>query len=196
MKNSQRFLVLFSALMIVIGLALGVYAWRDFQKVAILVEWSTASELSTVGFNIYRSENKDGPYAKVNQALIPASTDPLGGGDYSYRDTTVTAGITYFYQLEDVDSNGNNEKYGPIQVVAQRAGVLELALAGGLVLVSTFSLYNSLPRKRRASEALPDTQIISPETDAVTDQTVSAVEASRGESASGSPGSIAQHDLG
>jgi hypothetical protein len=196
MKTPQRFLIIFSALMIIIGLSLGVYAWRDFQKVAILVEWSTASELSTVGFNIYRSESKDGPYEKVNQALIPASTDPLGGGDYSYRDTTVTAGTTYFYQLEDVDSSGSNEKYGPIQVVAQRGGVLELVLAGGLILVSAFSLYNSLPRKRRATETIADALVIEPEPEGEIEKAASATEVSRSEGAPGSPGSMAKQDLG
>lgn len=142
--------------MILVGIALGAYAWRDFQQVAILVEWSTASELSTVGFNIYRSTTKEGEYKKVNQTLIPASTDPLGGGDYSYRDTTVAAGATYFYQLEDVDSSGASERYGPIQVVARRGGQIELLLAGGLILVSLFSLYNSLPRRRPVPEPMPE----------------------------------------
>jgi hypothetical protein len=197
MKNPPRFLMIFSALMIIVGFTLGVYAWRDFQKVAIVVEWSTASELSTVGFNIYRSESKDGPYQKINQELIPASTDPLGGGDYSYRDTTVTAGTTYFYQLEDVDSSGSNERYGPIQVVAQRSGVLELVLAGGLILVSTFSFYTSLPRKRKAdvTELIPAPMIA----DAAVEGEIGEpgeTDKERSEGASGAPGSMAKQDLG
>ena len=182
--------------MILMGLALGAYAWRDFQKVAILVEWSTASELSTVGFNVYRSESKDGPYEKVNQALIPASTDPLGGGDYSFRDTTVTAGNTYFYQLEDVDASGSQERYGPIQVIAQRGGVVELVLAGGLILVSAFSLYNSLPRRKTAPDQTPESEAetISEQTEA--QKPAAAIENERLEDTPSPPSSMAKQDLG
>jgi hypothetical protein len=196
MRNSQRFLIIFSASMILMGLALGAYAWRDFQKVAILVEWSTASELSTVGFNIYRSENKDGPYEKVNQALIPASTDPLGGGDYSFRDTSVTAGNTYFYQLEDVDASGSQERYGPIQVVAQRGGVVELVLASGLILVSVFSLYNSLPRRRTAPHQTPEIVAETNAEQTEAQKPAAAIESERLEDTSSPPSSMAKQDLG
>lgn len=159
MSRTQQILAIFSVLMIAAGIVLGAYAWQEYRQVAILVEWSTASELSTVGFNLYRSDERDGRYEKVNSALIPASPDPLAGGDYSYRDTSVAANDTYFYMLEDVDSSGAAERYGPIEVKAQRGGQIELALSGGLVLVSIFSLVNSLPPRRspakRAASNLP-----------------------------------------
>ncbi|NIN65277.1 MAG: hypothetical protein GTO63_11385, partial [Anaerolineae bacterium] len=46
----------------------------------VIVEWTTESEIDLAGFNLYRSERPDGPYVKVNEALIPASPDPLTGG--------------------------------------------------------------------------------------------------------------------
>lgn len=85
----------------------------------VVVEWTTESEVDTAGFNLYRSERLDGPYVKVNAALIPGSSDPLLGGKYVYTDTNVVAGHTYYYKLEDVELDGTTTLHGPIEVVAE-----------------------------------------------------------------------------
>jgi len=85
----------------------------------VLVEWTTESEVDVAGFNLYRSESPDGPYVKTNPALIPGASDPLLGGKYTYTDTNVVAGQTYYYKLEDVDLDGTTTLHGPIQVVAE-----------------------------------------------------------------------------
>jgi hypothetical protein len=83
------------------------------------VEWTTESEVETAGFNLYRSDSSEGPYVKVNPALIPGSSDPLLGGRYVYTDTNVVAGRTYYYKLEDVELDGTTTLHGPIEVVAE-----------------------------------------------------------------------------
>ena len=109
----------------------------------VVVEWATASEINTSGFNLYRSGQADGPYVKVNAQLIPASTDPLVGGKYRYEDTSVISGRTYYYQLEDVELDGASTRHGPITVTASSAWGLDggagrlLALGGGAVAVVT-----------------------------------------------------------
>ena len=85
----------------------------------VVVEWTTESEVDMAGFNLYRSESPDGPYVKVNAALIPGSSDPLLGGKYVYTDTNVVAGHTYYYKLEDVELDGTTTLHGPIEVVAE-----------------------------------------------------------------------------
>jgi len=85
----------------------------------VIVEWTTESEVETAGFNLYRSENPDGPYVKVNPALIPGASDPLLGGRYVYTDTNVVAGRTYYYKLEDVELDGTTTLHGPIEVMAE-----------------------------------------------------------------------------
>jgi hypothetical protein len=122
-----------------IALVVGGLAWWEFTHATVEVEWTTASELSTVGFNLYRSDSQEGVYQKVNDELIPASPDPLIGGSYTYLDTQVKPGVTYYYQLEEVEAQGNGARYGPIEVRAQRGGMLELvislsALAIGMVI--------------------------------------------------------------
>lgn len=86
---------------------------------AVIVEWTTESEVNHAGFNLYRSESPEGPYIKLNDTLIPASPDPVAGGSYVYTDTTVSAGVTYYYRLEDVELDGSSTTHGPIEVVAQ-----------------------------------------------------------------------------
>jgi hypothetical protein len=84
----------------------------------IVVQWETASEINTAGFNLYRSERAEGPYTKVNVQIIPASTDPVLGGKYVYEDTNVVPGRTYYYQLEDVEFSGTTARHGPLTITA------------------------------------------------------------------------------
>ena len=84
----------------------------------VIVEWTTESEFNLAGFNVYRSDDPEGSFLRLNDALIPASSDPVARGSYVYTDTTVTAGVTYYYKLEDVELDGNSSKHGPIELAA------------------------------------------------------------------------------
>jgi hypothetical protein len=115
---------------------------------AVTIEWSTASELDTAGFNLHRGETKDGPFTRINADLIPASPDPLIGGSYLFTDTTVVAGRTYFYQLEDVETNGTVTVQGVVEVKAEGglAPAVLIALAAvGLAIVGVMTF---VTRKR------------------------------------------------
>ncbi len=87
----------------------------------ILIQWTTASEVNTAGFNLYRSQDSEGPYTKINAQLIPASNDALTGAKYEYEDTDVVYGRTYYYQLEDVELSGTSTRHGPIIITASAA---------------------------------------------------------------------------
>lgn len=89
----------------------------------VRVTWKTETEMNTAGFNLYRGLSPAGPFdVKVNDALIPPSADPLTGGEYSYIDRTAQAGVTYYYELQEVEQSGAINKFGPINV---RAGGLD-----------------------------------------------------------------------
>lgn len=124
------FLVCFPA-----GIVAGFFAWQGSRQAEVVVEWSTASELDTLGFNLYRSDTSDGSYTKINTALIPGSTDPLTGGSYSYVDDQVQPGITYYYELEDVGASGGSNRFGPIEVIARGGGKIELVLTAALWVI-------------------------------------------------------------
>jgi hypothetical protein len=137
----QRYLQALSGILLIAGIALSLLAWLNGPKAKIVINWKTASEVDTAGFNIYRSENPDGPFARLNQRLVPASGDPLIGGDYSYVDQSVDAGKLYYYRLEDVDLTGSTTSEGVIQVKAQRDDVVEVALAATFFVFGTAGIF-------------------------------------------------------
>lgn len=138
--------------LIIISLFVGGFGWRDYTRGEVVVEWTTASELSTAGFNLYRSDFADGTYIKINTELIPASPDPLTGGKYSYIDDQIRAGAMYYYELEDVEFDGSTSRYGPIEVEAKRGGTLDLLLAMILLILGIFGLFLVLRRRKGNDE--------------------------------------------
>ena len=135
-NNLRRYLWIGAAL-----LSIGILAiiLNSTTPRSVTVEWSTASELNTAGFNLYRSQNKDGPFTRINTELIPASPDPLVGGSYVFTDTGLTAGWTYYYQLEEVDTNGAASPQGVVAVTTASSpspAVLALAAGGVALLVA------------------------------------------------------------
>ena len=121
-----------------------------FGAATVTVEWSTASELNTAGFNLYRGESQDGPFTRINAELIPASPDPLIGGSYIYTDTGVAAGRTYYYQLEDVETSGAATIQGVVQVRADGGldPALLIALAAVGVVMIGIMVFLRRPRYR------------------------------------------------
>jgi hypothetical protein len=95
---------------------------------AVLLEWETANETNTAGFNLWRGQVEAGPYTKLNVHLIPAWGGPTTGASYRYDDDTVTNGATYWYKLEDVSLHGVSTFHGPSAAVAGRADPLYLPL--------------------------------------------------------------------
>jgi hypothetical protein len=77
------------------------------------VAWETGTEIDNAGFNLYRAAGPDGPYVKVNDGLVAAKGDAVGGASYSYLDAGLSAG-TYYYLLEDLDLNGTTTRHGPV----------------------------------------------------------------------------------
>ena len=122
----------------------GFLAVMDAKHALIKVEWATASEVDTAGFNIYRSDHPDLEFVQLNHELIPASQQPLTGGIYFYLDEEVIPGNTYYYQLEDVDMNGLVNRHGPVEIRAEAGRHLNLIifiLIAGTVCVTGLLLH-------------------------------------------------------
>ena len=86
------------------------------QGAEVLVSWETAQELRLWGFHLYRGPSAEGPFTRLTDSLISASLFSTTGQLYVYRDTQVTAGELYYYQLEEVDVDGSRTVHGPIRV--------------------------------------------------------------------------------
>ena len=78
------------------------------------LSWVTESEIDNAGFNIWRADAEAGPYAQLNDEIIPAKGSATQGAKYTFTDKTANGKRTYFYELQDVDVYGNSTFHGPV----------------------------------------------------------------------------------
>ena len=72
----------------------------------IVVRWITESELNNAGFNILRSETRDGEFTKLNTKLIAGQGTTSERNTYSFPDTSAKPNVVYYYQIQDVSLDG------------------------------------------------------------------------------------------
>ena len=73
----------------------------------IAVRWVTESELDNAGFNILRSETKDGEFTKLNEQLIAGKGTTSEKNSYEFVDTSAKPNVVYYYQIQDVSLDGD-----------------------------------------------------------------------------------------
>jgi hypothetical protein len=87
----------------------------------VLIQWITSSEVNISGYYIVRSEQPDGVYSRTS-GFVPAKGNGDIGGIYSYTDTDLVYGRTYYYKLEVIGSNNQTIIfYGPISAITGTA---------------------------------------------------------------------------
>ena len=74
----------------------------------IVIRWTTESELDNAGFNILRSNNKNGEYKQINTELIQGAGTTGERNTYKWIDPTAETGVVYYYQIEDVSFAGEH----------------------------------------------------------------------------------------
>ena len=72
----------------------------------IVVRWITESELNNAGFNILRSETRDGEFTQLNTKLIAGQGTTSERNTYSFPDTSAKPNVVYYYQIQDVSLDG------------------------------------------------------------------------------------------
>ena len=75
----------------------------------VVVRWTTESELDNAGFNIYRSETRDGEFKQVNAQLVEGAGTTGERNAYEWVDTTAKPDVVYYYQIEDVSFSGERQ---------------------------------------------------------------------------------------
>ena len=70
----------------------------------IVVRWITESELNNAGFNILRSDKRDGEFTKVHFRAGQGTTSERTV--YEWKDTTAKPNVVYYYQIQDVSLDG------------------------------------------------------------------------------------------
>ena len=82
---------------------------RDKATGAVVITWSTQSELNNAGFFIKRSQQKDGEFKVINAAMIAGAGTTSEKQFYTHTDTTAQPNVVYYYQIEDVSLDGNRQ---------------------------------------------------------------------------------------
>ena len=72
----------------------------------IVVRWMTESELNNAGFNILRSEKRDGEFTQINTKMIAGKGTTSERTTYSFPDTSAKPNVVYYYQIQDVSLDG------------------------------------------------------------------------------------------
>ncbi len=113
----------------------GLGIWHTLNP-SVEVEWSTASEIETLGFNVFRAGTTSGPFNyQVNKMLVTPKGDSLTGGQYKLTDHEIKAGHTYYYLLQELQMGGQTEDFGPIEIVVTSFGWIEITAAILIILV-------------------------------------------------------------
>jgi hypothetical protein len=93
----------------------------DFTVVAVSsglrLNWSTATEVNNLVFNLYRRPLSGGDFVQVNaQLILSQSPGQLMGADYAWLDETTSTKDSYVYRLDALDADGSIQQY---QVIYQ-----------------------------------------------------------------------------
>ncbi len=81
----------------------------------VVIEWETAVEVETLGFNLYRIDEMGRNRVRLNEILIPGEAmGSVTGARYQWFDTTAELNVAYTYWLEDVSDRGQRTPHGPV----------------------------------------------------------------------------------
>lgn len=72
----------------------------------VVIHWTTESELNNAGFNILRTEKRDGVFQQVNTELIKGHGTTSERNTYTWTDTSAKPNVIYYYQIQDVSLDG------------------------------------------------------------------------------------------
>jgi hypothetical protein len=89
--------------------------WSKPENGMLALYWETASESKNLGFHIFRSNDREGVYQKVNATLVWGAGQSENERLYRYVDRSARVGQTYYYKIADVDYSGLSTMHGPYE---------------------------------------------------------------------------------
>ena len=82
---------------------------REKLTGVVLIKWITESEVNNAGFNIKRSQTKNGEFEVINPDIIPSAGTANERQSYTYTDTTAKPNVVYYYQIECISLDGTRQ---------------------------------------------------------------------------------------
>ena len=88
----------------------------ELTDVGVVLRWITESELNNAGFNILRSETKNGAFKIVNPKLIQGAGTTSERHTYTWKDTTAKPNVVYYYRIEDISYAGVSKQLSTVRL--------------------------------------------------------------------------------
>lgn len=85
-------------------------------EAGIVIKWTTESELNNAGFNILRSEKRNGTFKVVNSQLIQGAGTTSEKHTYTWKDTVAKPNVAYYYRIEDVSHAGIRQQSATVHM--------------------------------------------------------------------------------
>lgn len=95
----------------------GEEAGADGEKPSKTIKWATASEVDNFGYDVYRSENEDGPFDRLTEDPIEGAGTTDEPSYYQFVDDTIDPRKDYYYYVESISIHGERERFTPVQKV-------------------------------------------------------------------------------
>jgi hypothetical protein len=87
-----------------------------------LLKWQVSNEQAIHGYLVYRSDNENGGFIRINKETVLVTSDLSPGivSGYQWRDTTAEAGKAYWYYIGIIYNDGHKQQLtGPQKVTAK-----------------------------------------------------------------------------
>lgn len=84
------------------------------------VRWSTASEVDNFGFDVFRGESSEGPFARLNEKIIEGAGTTDEVRRYEFVDDTIDPYKVYYYYVESISMSGEREHFTPVVKVGPK----------------------------------------------------------------------------
>jgi|GEM_PF-4964437 len=79
----------------------------------VTITWYVESETNHLGYNVYKSDTRDGEYHKINRELVSSElTGTSLEKTYSFHDSQAQPGS--YYKVEDISKDGHSSMHGPV----------------------------------------------------------------------------------
>lgn len=85
------------------------------------IRWSTASEVDTFGYAVYRGESPDSVFEKITATPIVAASASDETNSYAFVDSSIDPTKTYYYFVESISMSGVRKRFTPIAKVGPKA---------------------------------------------------------------------------
>jgi hypothetical protein len=78
------------------------------------IRWSTASEVNSFGFDVYRGDAEAGPFIRLTKTPVPAAGTSDTPRSYEFVDDTIAPDTVYYYYVESISLDGVRTRLTPV----------------------------------------------------------------------------------